>query len=180
VFDSSSVPLYALIIMDASVKNNITMSISYTHIHNRPIMKTLHHAVNVISTEAEPFTIKCGINQATNLNNILKIIIVTDLIHLAKKIFDPSSYLYQIYAVAILNELCTFFLHHQENSIKFWECPSHSNWVLHKAVDKETKSFNLILLFPCKSFWDFSKKNKCNDIVNKWKMIFQASDLKGK
>jgi len=47
-------------------------------------------------------------------------------------------------------------------------------------VDKETKSFNPIPLLPCKLFWDFSRQNKCDNIVNKWKMIFQASDLKGK
>jgi len=132
-FDSSSDPSHALIITDTSVKNNIVTSISHTHIYNRPVMKTLHHVVNVMSTEAELFTIRCGINQATNLNNISKIIIITDLIHMAKKIFDLSFHPYQIHAVAIINKLCTFFSCYQENSIKFWECPSYSNWVLHKA-----------------------------------------------
>jgi len=45
-----------------------------------------------MSTEAKLFVIKCGINQATNHNNISKIIIVTDSIHAARKIFDPSSH----------------------------------------------------------------------------------------
>jgi len=150
-FDSSSDSSHALIIIDTSIKNNIVTSISHTHIYNRPVMKTLYHVVNVMSTEAELFTIRCGINQATNLNNISKIIIITDSIHMAKKIFDLSFHPYQIHTVVIINKLCTFFSYHQENSIKFWECPSYSNWVLHKAVDKETKSFNAILLFLCKS-----------------------------
>jgi len=38
--------------MDASIKNNIATSISHVHIHNKPITKTLYHAVNVMSTEA--------------------------------------------------------------------------------------------------------------------------------
>jgi len=38
-FKSLSISLHALIIMDASVKNNIAMSISHTHIHNRPVTK---------------------------------------------------------------------------------------------------------------------------------------------
>jgi len=42
------------------------------------------------------------------------------------------------------------------------------------------KSFNLIPLFPSKSSWDFSKKNECDNLVNRWKMTFQASDMKGK
>ena len=47
-------------------------------------------------------------------------------------------------------------------------------------VNKETKSFNPIPLFPSKSFWDYSKKNECDDLANRWKMIFQASDAKEK
>ena len=179
-FESLSIPLHTLIITDASVKNNIVTSISHTHIHNRPVIKTLDHVVNVISTEAELFAIRYGINQATNHNNISKIIIITDSIHIAKKIFDLLFHPYQIHTAAILNELLIFLLHHQKNSIKFWECPSHSNWVLHKAVDKETKSFNPLLLLSYKLSWDFNKKNECDDIANKWKMIFQVSDLKRK
>ena len=34
-------------------------------------------------------------------------------------------------------------------------------------------------LFPCKNSWDFSKKNKSDDTIKAWKMMFQASDLKG-
>ena len=90
------------------------------------------------------------------------------------------SHPFQSHAAIVLKELRTFFSRHQENSIEFWECPSHCNWSLHKVVNKETKSFNPILLFPCKLSWDFSKKNKCNNIANRWKMTFQASDLKGK
>jgi len=30
---------------------------------------------------------------------------------------------------------------------------------LYTAVDNETKQFNFTLIFPCKSSWDFSKKN---------------------
>jgi len=97
-----------------------------------------------------------------------------------QKDFWLSSYSYQIHAAAIFSKLHIFFLHHQENLIKFWEYPSHSNWILYKAMDKETKSFNPILLLSCKLSWDFSRQNKCDNIVNKWKMIFQASDLKGK
>ena len=47
-------------------------------------------------------------------------------------------------------------------------------------VNKETKKFNLSLLLPCKSSWDFSQKNEYNKIINLWKMTFQASDNKGR
>jgi len=48
------------------------------------------------------------------------------------------------------------------------------------VVDNETKAFNPMLLFPSKMSWDFSKKSECDDILNIWKMTFQASDLKEK
>jgi len=139
------------LLLQTLVLKTISQCLYLTHIHNRPVMKTLHHIVNVMSIEAKQFAIRCGINQATNHNNISKIIIITDSIHVAKIIFNLLYHPYQIHAAAILNELHTFFSHNQKNSIEFWECSSHSNWVLHKAVDKKTKSFNLLLLFLCKS-----------------------------
>jgi len=60
------------------------------------------------------------------------------------------------------------------------ECPSHLNWSLQKVVDKETKAFNSTPLFPSKTSWDFSKKSKSDNILNAWKMTFQASNLKEK
>ena len=75
---------HALIITDTSIKNNVATSIAHIHIHDKPVVKTLH-AVNINSTEAELFAIRCGINQATNSTGISKIVVVTDSIHAAKK-----------------------------------------------------------------------------------------------
>ena len=176
---SSNTPLTALMVIDASVKNNITSSIAHMHVHNKPIVKMLHHTINIMSTEAEFFTIRCGINQASHLQDIFKIIVVTNSIHTAKKIFDPLSYPLQKQAALILNDLRDFFNCHHENIVEFCECPSKSKWNLHKYVDIENKSFNLTLLLPAKNSWDFSKKSECDDIISNWKMTFQASDLKG-
>ena len=41
------------------------------------------------------------------------------------------------------------------------------------------KKFDLTPIFPCKSSWNFSRKNECDNILNSWKMSFQASDNKG-
>ena len=122
---SSRAPSHALVIMYASIKNNIAIFISHIHIHNKSVIKTLHHTTNIMSTEAKLFAIRCSINQTTNSNNILRIIVITDSIHAAKKIFNPSSHPFQYHAASILNKLQTFFSHNQENSIKFQECPSH-------------------------------------------------------
>jgi len=54
------------------------------------------------------------------------------------------------------------------------------NWNLHKVVDRDSKAFNHLPIYPCKISWDYSKKIECNNILNTWKMTFQASDGKGK
>ena len=38
--------------------------------------------------------------------------------------------------------------------------------------------FKPLPLYPCKNSWDFSKKCESDDILNIWKMMFQASYLK--
>ena len=117
--ESLDFPFSALVVTDANIKNNVAMSISHIHIHDKPITKTLHHALNIMSSEAELFTIRCSINQATNNSKISKIISVMDSIHIAKRIFDLFSYLFQKHLVSILKDLQTFFSCHLENYIEF-------------------------------------------------------------
>ena len=64
---SSLDSLIALVVTDASIKNHIATSIAYIHIQNKQVIKTIHHIVNITITEAKLFSIRCGINQATNL-----------------------------------------------------------------------------------------------------------------
>ena len=126
------------------------------------------------------FAIRCSINQATARTNVSKIVVITDSIHAAKKIFDSFSHPFQIQLVAILEDLCLFFSKDPNNSIKFWECPSHLDWHLHKTVNLETKAFYPTPSYPSKTSWDYSKKSECDNISSIWKMMFQASDGKGK
>jgi len=142
----------AIIATDASIKNNIATSILHMHTSNQSLIKMLHHAAFVTSAEAELFAIRCGINQASTKENISKIIVVTNSIYVAKKIFDPLSHLLQIHAVAILKELYHFLSRNPNNLIKFWESSSHLNWHPHKAVDHELKSFNSMPIFSYKTF----------------------------
>ena len=164
VLESSLSPSVAIIVSDASIKNNVATSIAHIHTFDKPLTKMVHHAVHVTSTEVELFAIRCGINQSLCFSNISKIIVVTDSIHVVKKIFDPSVHPYQIQSVAILSDLHNFFNNHENNSIKFWECLSHLKWRLHNEVNKETKTFNLMPLLLCKNSWEFSKKSKSDDI----------------
>jgi len=140
----------ALVITDASVRNNVTSSIAHIHVHNKPVVKTLHHTVNITSMEVEFFALRCDINQVSHSYDISKIIVITDFIHTAKKIFNPSLHPLQKQSAFILRDLREFFNHHLNNVIKFWKCLSKSNWHLHKDIDMDTKSFYLTPLFSNK------------------------------
>ena len=166
----------AVVTMDVSIKNNIAISILHMHILNYFLIKTLHHTAFVTSLEAELLTIRCSINQALFKENISKIIVITNFIYVTKKIFDPLSHLLQIYTVAILEELHQFFFRNSNNLIEFWECLSCLNWHLYKAVDLEIKVSNPSPIYLYKTSWDYNKKTECDDILNNWKMMFQASD----
>jgi len=166
----------AVVIINASIKNNIATSILHMHISNHSLIKTLHHTAFVTSSEAKLFTIRCSINQASFKENISKIIVITNFIHVVKKIFDPLSHLLQIYIMTILEELHQFFFKNSNNSIEFWECLSCLNWHLYKAVNLEMKVSNPSPIYPCKTSWDYNKKTEYDDILNNWKMMFQASD----
>ena len=82
-----------MVISDTSIRNNIATSISHIYSYNRPIIKMIHHTVNITSTEAKFFAIRCGINQAISISNIKYIVVITDFLHVAKNIFDLSMYL---------------------------------------------------------------------------------------
>ena len=94
VLELSSFPSTAIIVMDASIKNNIATSILHVHIANCSLIKTLHHAAFIMTTEAKLFAIRYSINQACTKENVSKIIIVTNSIHVAKKIFNTLLHSY--------------------------------------------------------------------------------------
>jgi len=141
---------HTLVIPDMGIKNNVATSITYVHIYDKPIVKMVYHVVNITSTEAKLFAIRCSINQATNLLEISKIIIITNSIHIARLIFDSSVHFSQVYLIAISKKLRKFFITNNDNSIEFWEYPSCCNWLLFKSINRDTKQFCQTPLLSCK------------------------------
>jgi len=47
----------SIVVSDASIKNHIAVFILHTHSHNKPVIKTIHRAVNVTTTETKLFAI---------------------------------------------------------------------------------------------------------------------------
>ena len=55
-------PKTAVIVSDVSIKNQVTMFIAHIHVYKTSVVKIIYHAINVTSTEAELFAIRCGLN----------------------------------------------------------------------------------------------------------------------
>ena len=47
-------------------------------------------------------------------------------------------------------------------------------------VNKETKHFQINPVFPSKLSWEFSRKEECNSIIQKWPIVLQALKFKGR
>lgn len=108
-----------LIVANANIKNNIAILVSHIQKDHNIINKFIYHAMNVDSTEAELFTFRCGIDQVTKLHNVLKVVIIINTILAAKKIINTSTYLYQLYSIAISKSLREFFNKNPNNLISF-------------------------------------------------------------
>jgi len=85
-----------VIISDTSIKNNVTISIIYIHFFNNLLKKTSYHVINITSTEAELFTLRCGINQVVQIPDSSCIIVITDALYTAQQIFNLSTHPYQV------------------------------------------------------------------------------------
>jgi len=142
VLKSSLSSSVAIIASDASIKNNVAMSIAHIHTHDKPLIKTIHHAVNITSMEAELFAIRCSINQAMHINNISKIIIITDSIYAVKRIFNLSVHHFQVQSAAILSDLYYFFNCHTNNSIEFGNALAISSGIFIMRLIKKLKCSN--------------------------------------
>ena len=70
------------------------MSISHIHLGYNILAKTIHHVINVISTEIELFAIRCRVNQVIQVINVTYTIVITDTIYLARQIFNSLSHFY--------------------------------------------------------------------------------------
>ena len=83
VLNISSDSYTAIVVSNASIRNNITTLIACIHSFSSPIKKMLYHAVDITMIEEELFIIRCGINQAVQISDFSHIIIITNTIYVA-------------------------------------------------------------------------------------------------
>jgi len=98
--------------------------------------------------------------------NIHDIIVITDSIATAKKIFESKTDPLQNMFIPVTSAIDSFFRKDGRNKIQFWFCPSKAKWPKHKLVDNQVKANNCAPIFPSKELHLFNKKKECNNILH--------------
>ena len=83
-----------VIISNMSIRNNVAMFILHIYSYTNGVKKTIHYTINVTSTEAKLFAIRCRINQAIQIPKASYIIVITDVIYSVKHIFNSTIHSY--------------------------------------------------------------------------------------
>jgi len=140
----------------------------------------LYHAVNITTIEAELFTIRYGSNQIVQIPNSSCIIVITDTLCVVQKNLISSSI--PINSNWLLSQKISdcFSRNIHLIPLNFGIVLVMKNGLFMHLWIMIWKKFNLIPLFPCKTSWDFNKKEESDSIIRQWHMNFQASGLKGK
>jgi len=106
---SATQPGTIIVVTDASTKRGLhAVSVAHGWRNKSLVFNSEHTAVNV-SSEAETFAIRSGISKATALEGINQIIVTTDSIQCAQKLFDTSNHSLQGHTIAMSYCLRAFF-----------------------------------------------------------------------
>jgi len=62
IIKASIDPFTTIVVLDANIKNQVATSVSHIHFYDKPVVKTLHRAINITTAKAELFTMQCRIN----------------------------------------------------------------------------------------------------------------------
>jgi len=111
--------------------------------------------------------------------NVHNIIVITDSIAAAKKVFESKSNLLQNMFILVTSATDSFFRKDGRNKIQFWFCPSKAKWPKHKLVDDQVKANNCAPIFPSKELHLFNKKKECDNILSEWQDSFMSNPKRG-
>ena len=99
MFKASSNLSSTIVVLDASIKNQVTTSISHIHSFNKLVIKTLHRAINITTAKVELFAIQYSINQAVANPNVKHIVVITNSLYTTRKILSSSTHLSKLKVV---------------------------------------------------------------------------------
>jgi len=107
--------------------------------------------------------------------NVHNIILITDSIVAAKKIFESKINPLQNIFIPVISAVNSFFKKDSRNKIQFWFCPSKTKWPKHQLIDDQVKADNCTPVFPSKESHLFSQKKECDSILHEWQDSFTTN-----
>jgi len=119
--------------------------------------------------------IHLGLIPAIEEENVYNIIIITDSIATAKKIFESKTDSLQNMFIPVILAIDSFFRKDDRNKIQFWLCSSKAKWPKHKLVNDQVKADNCTPIFPSKELHLFNKKKEYDNILQKWQESFLSN-----
>jgi len=146
---------------------------------NSIIWRLQVNSINITLIEAKLMAIHLGLIPAMEKENIHNIIVITDSIVIAKKIFESKTDPLQNIFILVTLAINSFFRKDSRNKIQFWFCPSKAKWPKHKLIDDQVKADNCAPIFPSKELHLFNKKKECNNILHEWQESFTSNPKKG-
>jgi len=135
--------------------------------------------MNITSVEAELMAIHSSLISAMEYQDVHEIIVITDSITAAKKIFKSHINPLQTSIIPIATGVKEFLVRDNCNCIHFWYCPSKAEWPRHKIVNTQVKEADDFPILPSKISFLFSRKKKCNDILKEWQDTFPNNRKRG-
>jgi len=164
---SQTAPHNITIIADESVKKSqVATAVAHIWLENSIIQCLQANSINITSIEAELMAIRLGLILAMEEENVHNIIVITDSIAVAKKVFESKTDPLQNMFIPVTSAIDSFFRKDSRNKIQFWFCPSKAKWPKHKLVDDQVKADNCTPIFPSKESHLFSKKKECDNILS--------------
>ena len=123
--------------------------------------------------------IHLGLIPTMEEENIHNIIVITNSIATAKKIFKSKTDPLQNMFIPVTSAINSFFRKDGRNKIQFWFCPSKAKWPKYKLIDNQVKADNCVSIFPSKELHLFNKKKECNNILHEWQESFMSNPKRG-
>ena len=168
------------IVADRGIKKSqVATAVAYIWSENSIVQRLQANSINVTLIEAELMAIRLGLIPTMEEENVHNIIVITDSIAAAKKVFEFKTDPLQNMFIPVTSAIDSFFRKDGRNKIQFWFCPSKAKWPKHKLVDDQVKADKCAPIFPSKESYLFNKKKECDNILSEWQDSFMSNPKRG-
>jgi len=177
---SQTAPHNITIVADIGIKKSqVATAVAHIWSENSIVQCLQANSINVTSIEAELMAIRLGLIPTMEEENVHNIIVITDSIAAAKKVFESKTDPLQNMFILVTLAIDSFFRKDGRNKIQFWFCPSKAKWPKHKLVDDQVKADKCASIFPSKESHLFNKKKECDNILSEWQDSFMSNPKRG-